>query len=419
MFKKKDTRPIASSIHIELLPGFGWEIGNSRVFGPGHLFQGLYRLNCDMTLIFFLLGYVVLKCNEHSAKATTLRLIFQATEAMLNHDLGPGIQRSHTSNLFGIATNLWEKEENNELQPMATYRFLFTVQMPMIQFPPSIDHQYYRCSYKLTAYLDPSLAYKEVPVMTQARIRFIPLIETKLLKSPMTLEDIKRRRIAMNQSDISATVKLSAVEYIAGDTIQATVYVTEGQKKKSKRSLTLNDLSISMRVYQISKFNLDEKPILSQLMATNTYILKNNKLDNDENKMTQVHQVSLELDEELAPSMEYSQIMSLSYKLVISIHKTIVTTKKNNKKLLNLKNLLVPWSNDLHIFEQPITIGTMGRGIRAGDELDIYSKYNKTDNPVPHPKFLQTIEYEDALPLYDSSRLPLYDNLSRSNICAE
>ncbi|EIE87195.1 hypothetical protein RO3G_11906 [Rhizopus delemar RA 99-880] len=184
----------------------------------------------------------------------------------------------------------------------------------------------------------------------------------------MTLEDIKRRRIAMNQSDISATVKLSAVEYIAGDTIQATVYVTEGQKKKSKRSLTLNDLSISMRVYQISKFNLDEKPILSQLMATNTYILKNNKLDNDENKMTQVHQVSLELDEELAPSMEYSQIMSLSYKLVISIHKTI---------------------------------------------------YNKTDNPVPHPKFLQTIEYEDALPLYDSSRLPLYDNLSRSNICAE
>ncbi|CAO3667599.1 unnamed protein product [Rhizopus stolonifer] len=387
MIKRNNTQPIASSIDIELLPGFGWDIGNSRVFGPGQIFQ----------------GYVVLKCNEHSAKATTFRLVFQATEAMLSHDLGPGIQRAHTSNLFGVATNLWIKEEDNELIPMTTYRFLFTIQMPMVQFPPSIDHQYYRCSYKLTAYLDPSLAYKEVPVMCQRLIRFIPLIETRLLKTPLVLKNVKKR-LMEKQPKIAASVKLNAIEYVAGDTIQATVCVTDSPK-------TLNDLSISMNVYQISKFNLDQKPILNQLVATTTFILKNNNSHpiHDAGYRTQTHQVRLELDENLPPSMEYSEIMSLSYKLVISIHKTIVT-KKNNKRLLSLKNLLVPWTNDLCLFEQLILIGTMGGGIRTGDDLNVYSKYNKTNKPMPHPKFLKTIEYEDALPLYDPSRLPSYQN---------
>lgn len=423
MLKNKHPDPIASSIRIELSQGFGWERGNVQVYGPGTLFQGMYVVLITKTSDSLFnnnnKGHVILRTNAHSRKATTLRLLFQATEAMLNHDLGPGVQRSHTSKLFGVATNLWEKGQDNELQPMATYKFLFTIQMPMVQFPPSVEHQYYRCSYKLTAYLDPSLAYKEVPVMAHTCVNYIPLIETKLLKSPLTLTDVKRRMILQDlRLNISASVKLYAVEYVAGDMIQATIRVTDMHRNKNKnRSLTLNDLSVTMSVFQISKFNSDDKPILNKLVATRTHILKNNRqrVDNTQDDTSQIHQVQLELDESLPPSMEFSEIMSLSYKLVISVHKTIVTTKKNNKKLLNVKNLLLPWTNDLHIFEQPIIIGTMGRGIRMGDELDVYSKYKRTDNPIPHPKFLQTVEYEDALPLYDPSRLPSYHNLSRSN----
>ncbi|ORE05243.1 hypothetical protein BCV72DRAFT_209640 [Rhizopus microsporus var. microsporus] len=204
--------------------------------------------------------------------------------------------------------------------------------------------------------------------MAHTCVNYIPLIETKLLKSPLTLTDVKRRMILQDlRLNISATVKLHAVEYVAGDMIQATIRVTDIHRNKNKnRSLTLNDLSVTMSVFQISKFNSDNKPILNKLVATRTHILKNNRqrVDNTQDDTGQIHQVQLELDESLPPSMEFSEIMSLSYKLVISVHKTI---------------------------------------------------YKRTDNPIPHPKFLQTVEYEDALPLYDPSRLPSYHNLSRSN----
>ncbi|KAI9248192.1 hypothetical protein BY458DRAFT_57076 [Sporodiniella umbellata] len=362
MFPKKKAQTIASSLSIELLPGFGWMVGNATVFGPGNLFQ----------------GHVVLKCNEHSSKATTLRLVFQATEAMLSHELSPGIQRGRTSNLFGVVTYLWAKREHGELRANGEYRFMFTVQLPMVQFPPSMDHPYYRCSYKLTAYLDPSLAYREIPVMSQRTIEFVPWIEIQALKRPLAVPAIRHHRMARTPK-WTASVQLSAVEYRAGETI-------EGQVKIDGRPEDLGEFSIHLRLYQISQFVPDSKPILRQCVAQKTYTVDTAHL----------YPVQLVLDDSLPSSMQYSKIMSLSYQLELSIHLHPSSFQRR----------LFPWTPRVYRFQQAITIGTMERGLCAAQELDVYSNYHKTN--MPYPKFLKALDHEDALPLYEPHRLPLY-----------
>jgi hypothetical protein len=396
--------------------------------------------------------------------------VFQGVEAMLAYDMGPGVMRSHTSPLFGVRQVLWKKsDENDVLKARTTYKFLFTIQMPMVQFPPSMNHDYYRCTYKLSAYLDPSLGYGEIPVMTQIHIKYIPLTETRLLKTPIYLEDLKRKKNGNTSSAITASVKLYSLEYMSGSTIRATICVTRNSNN-SATSLpplpsslnTMADLSITMYLYQVSKFNLDAEPISEELIATQTHVIKNNKNYNVDGQEQQ-YPVFIKLNETLPPTFEYSTIMSLTYKLKIKIHlkkskpESTTTTKSstaaaaattnsstetvensndssnnfitvtttdhllegaNKKKKKNFKKLLAFRSTAISVFETPILIGTMGRGIRAGDELKKYSEFDKdsTDNPIPTPRFVKNIEYEDSLPRYEAGRLPSYGDPSSRSI---
>jgi hypothetical protein len=391
---------------------------------------------------------------------------------MLTYEMGPGVMRSHTSQLFIVRQLLWKKSnENDVLNPMTTCRFLFTIQMPMIQFPPSMNHDYYSCTYKLSAYLDPSLGYGEIPVMTQIHIKYIPLTETRLLKTPIYLEDLKKKKYGTTStSPITASVKFYSIEYVSGSTIPATICITSNSNNNistgSFPSLlpTTADLSITMYLYQVSKFNLDAEPIQEELIATQTHTIKKNK-DEKNNGLEQQYPIFIKLNESLPPTFEYSSIMSLTYKLKIKIHLkkikkpqpataaattptktttsatgnasetrddsssnstvTTITTvdhlnkdTKANKKKKKLKKLLTfPWSSAISVFETPIIIGTMGQGIRVGDELKDYSQFdNDAGNPVPTPRFVKNVEYEDTLPKYEASRLPSYGDPSSKSI---
>lgn len=423
---------------------------------------------------------MVVRCNEFSTRATKLRIVFQGVEAMLAYDMGPGVMRSHTSPLFSVRQVLWKKsDENDVLHARMTYKFLFTIQMPMIQFPPSMNTDYYRCNFKLSAYLDPSFGYGEIPVMTQIHIKYIPLTETRLLKTPIYLQDLKKRKnLNFVTPNITASVKLNSMEYLSGSTIRATICVTRKSNNNNHGITTttsispsspsavntIADLSITMYLYQISKFNLDAEPISEELVVTQTHIIKNNKNFNMDGHEQQ-YPVFIKLNESLPPTFEYSTIMSLTYKLKIKIYlkksktpstaalnsasttaaandttnrensnaddsnatttTTITTTDHlidgthKKKKTKSLQKLLGLRSTAISVFETPIIIGTMGRGIRVGDELRKYSEFDvdkDSDNSMPTPHFMKNVEYEDSLPKYEASRLPSYGDPSSRSI---
>lgn len=353
--------------------------------------------------------------------------MFQGLEAMLTYDTGPGIIRSETRQLFRSSVFLWKPTEAlPSLIPKKTYKFKFTIQMPFVQFPPSMNHEYYRCTYKLTARLDVPLDYCYEPVIATSNIKYIPLTETKLLKAPIFLQDLKKKKKSSTMSSFTTSVRLHSIEYVSGGTIQATVYL-KGYLNAAQSS---SDLSIVMTLYQVSQFNLDTEPILESAVATQTHIIQNlNEYNSSGEKM---YQLTVPIDESLPPSFNYGMVMCLSYKLKIKVYlqksqstdypiiNTTPSTKikkcstdtsslNSNKKRTNLRKYLgLSWSTAIAAFETPIVIATLDRGIRAGDELNDYSKYQTNYDSMPRPRFIKSEEDQDVLPIYDEIRLPSY-----------
>ncbi|KAG0164820.1 hypothetical protein DFQ28_009562 [Apophysomyces sp. BC1034] len=351
------------SLTIELSPEFGWPGNNGRVYGPGTVFQGHIHV-----------------CIRRPVRAHRLRLVFQGTEAMQPYDVGPGVVRARQAQLFGIQHVLWEN--NTPVCEPSNQSFPFTIQMPLVQYPPTIDHELYRCTFKLSAYLDPSLEHKAIPIMMQRPVAYIPLIETRLLKTPHNA-CVKKGRMAV-------TAMIQSLEYTPGETIQTVLHIA------SKVPVS----GISIKLYQVARLLLDERPTITKMVAEKSYKAPSLSLDDTYNGY---HTLQLSLPLGLAPSFDYSRIIDMSYKLRIKIS----------------KKSLVPWMSRI-TFDYPITIGTLAHGIRNGSDLQLYTAMqdvgdgasiisNHSDSDLPLPRFLRLIEYEDALPLYESTRLPSYE----------
>jgi len=50
---------------------------------------------------------------------------------------------------FGMQQTLWQRTRDDCLLTESHYQFPFTIQMPMVQFPPSMDHALYQCKFDL------------------------------------------------------------------------------------------------------------------------------------------------------------------------------------------------------------------------------------------------------------------------------
>lgn len=334
---------------------------------------------------------------------------------MLTYDIGLGAMKSSSIQFFKVHTTLWKKVDALDvLKPMNTYKFLFTIQMPLVQFPPSMSHDFYKCTFKLSAYLYPSLEFGKIPVVAQSNIQYIPCIETIVPKLPIYLRDVKKKKEEAVKS--SSVVELSSTEFVSGDTIKAVIHVS---KASNTTASAISDiLNVVLCLYQISTFRIDDEPISERLVETQTHIIRT------QTSGTGQYRVSLKLNELLPPSFTYGKVMCLSYKLKIKIYvkKSKVThgLENNNaensihynddtKKSLK-KYLVLPWSSAVSVFESPIVIGTMGRGIRADDQLRVYTDVSSSRprNALYIPSFIQDNESEDMLPKYEAARLPSY-----------
>lgn len=254
----------------------------------------------------------------------------------------------------------------------------------MVQFPPSVKHSNYKCEYKLVAAADmgKNTICTEVPVLC------MPLIETSLLKSPMLINT------ATKDQEISAFVKLYAQDFVPGDYLNASLKLRSSPSKKHQNVTVITELHQTVNILAF-----DDVPDQVKIIASRTQVLNMEFRDKSYGCNAEI---KLLLPADLTPSF-LGNLASISYNLHIRVE---------------YKGLLGGiWKQSSNIVNFQVAVGTLGYGIRPSNLLKGYSSWscssssstgNETEH-MPLPKFMQDIEYEEALPLYESSDLPCYE----------
>jgi hypothetical protein len=381
------------SISIELLPEFGFTVQDEPVYGPGSVFQGKRkkkkrRYSSKKLNIKGNIGIVHLKMKESPVAADRIVLTFRGAEhATAVHDgikfLVPLIKNP----FFGMQQTLWQRTRDDCLLTESHYQFPFTIQMPMIQFPPSMEHALYQCKFDLSAKLIRT-TFTLPTVLTQRSISYMPFIETSLLKQPVIEEG--------HDTGLYATAQLHSLAYVPGDSIPITIVTSRRSNDKKKRqdqpaevNSILLELCETVALVQNRAVSVT-RVVASHLYKPNTKGYKYS-LVKTLNGSGAEHQVSLPLPVDLTPSINYSKIVKVAYTLRIRI--------KSNQSTFLIGAIL----NSVVNMELPLKIGTLGYGIRASQDLQVY--YVDTESS---PRFLRSLEYEESLPLYESSKLPSY-----------
>lgn len=361
------------SISIELLPEFGFTVQDEPVYGPGSVFQGIVHL----------------KMKESPVAADRIVLTFRGAEhATAIHDgikfLVPLIKNP----FFGMQQTLWQRTRDDCLLTESHYQFPFTIQMPMIQFPPSMDHALYQCKFDLSAKLIRT-TFTLPTVLTQRTISYMPFIETSLLKQPNIEEGY--------HNGLYASAQLHSLAYVPGDSIPITIVTSRrhvNKKRKAEEDQPAEVNSILLELCEKVELVQSRAVSITRVVASTLYKANskghNYSMTKTINGSGAEYQVALPLPVDLTPSINYSKVVRVSYTLRIKI-------KSSQCSLMgSLFNSVVD-------MELPLKIGTLGYGIRASQDLQVY--YVDTESS---PRFLRSLEYEESLPLYESSRLPSY-----------
>ncbi|KAI8092864.1 uncharacterized protein BX664DRAFT_384376 [Halteromyces radiatus] len=361
------------SLSIHLLPEFGWSVRGQPVFGPGSVFQGHVELSLSQTLMM-----------------DRVRLVFQGQEALVPFHITPGVLRAKHTPLFAVQQTLWESKDGLRSLDADTYKFSFTVQMPQIQYPPTMDNETYKCSFKLIAVVEeqsstgPSgyntLFYSEESML------YMPFVETQLLKQPLVSKQ--------QDSDLTLTTRLHALCYVPGDCILGSLTISS---TSSSSSSSKKQLDVSLQVYQtITPLVFDDIPSSVRIVASTSKKLSpvyvsSSKSSSSSSSVTYSSSLELDLPDNLTPTFTYGALCSVTYRLVLTVKR---------------KGPLGMWAQEL-TKEWPLTVGTLGAGVRSCSDLLVYCADSTTTEQL-RPKFMKAVEYEDALPLYDSDRLPDY-----------
>jgi hypothetical protein len=288
-----------------------------------------------------LTGDVTVK-TDTTLPGATLKMLFIGAENLRPDVAAMSGMFLEQTPFFAVRTMLVGKDRPSEITT-GTHRYPFAIQLPMVNYPPSFEHHLCKCSFRLVAVLQ---VENQPRRYCERQIRYIPYIETSPLKSHHTVTSQK------------CTITLPSLSYVPSDNIPISY-------DSSQHALSAISVKLCRR--------------LSYGMAGTI------------NRMDEFVYQTDTLPDNLTPSIDYSDFMSMSYTLEISV--------KRNKLLGTAVHLKVP-----------ITIGTMGPGIRTPTELKTY-RVAQPGTPSTRnttPAFVPRIEYEDCLPEYDDCRLPTY-----------
>ncbi|KAI9303111.1 hypothetical protein BJ944DRAFT_289645 [Cunninghamella echinulata] len=398
-------------LSIKLQPEYGWAIKNTPVFGPSSIVSG----HVDLQILN----------QEILSRIDKIRIVFHGSERMMNINTGSLIKRKQ---FFGTQRTIWDsKHPQKDLTVMNKHSFPFIIQLPNVQFPPSMDYPHYKCYYMVSVYIDEienhintrtSINPKETLQEYNQPIIFMPFIETCLFKTPL-IQSIPPKPKKNNKKDHhqqQQSIKLSthALDYVPGDSIKLDVtipdyfYQSNNNNDSSTTTCVFSSMSLTLtqivkslnQVHQSTVSTLKIPLVSSQSSSTSSSAFSFNPLK---------QQIELPLSSDLTPSITYSDAISVNYSLHVQFHE--------NK--LKLSSFFSSSSSDHYHLTLPIRIGTLGYGIRPSEELQVYSIFrtsfenqeNDSRPSLPNPTFLQNVEYEDALPVYEvDPQLPSYDS---------
>ncbi|KAI9278065.1 hypothetical protein BY458DRAFT_503709 [Sporodiniella umbellata] len=358
--------PEPVSISIDMLPEFGWSINNQPAYGPGSVFQGFIKivLNEDIPI-------------------ENVRIAFYATETFPPFEACIGTVRSAKHILFSIQATLWEagKDKALELDEDNTTTFPFTIQMPMVQFPSSLISKYYECRFQLIA-----LVNTETSSFKQTKpVIYMPYVETSLLKTPFLVSVDK-------SSPLSLQIKMPATEFVPGDIMPVSLHVGCPNTSRKTRYVTVQlqlIQKISVKIFP----NIPECETAVASVEHKLLLIPNDTGSYCDGDFT------LKLPSTISPTCNYSNMTDVTYQLQVKV--------EQKGPLGGI------WNYTVDMEDIDITIGTLGYGIRVSNDFVKYSTFPlNSENrlvDVPHPKFMKSIEYEDALPVYDPARLPDYN----------
>ncbi|KAI8337326.1 hypothetical protein BD560DRAFT_413335 [Blakeslea trispora] len=356
-------------LSIELLPEFGFATQDEPVYGPGSVFQGIVHL----------------RMKETPVAADKLVLTFRGAEhATAIHDGVKFLVPLTKNPFFGMQQTLWQRTRDDCLLSENHYQFPFTIQMPMTQFPPSMEHALYQCRFDLSAKLIRT-TFTLPTILTQRTISYMPFIETSLRKQPIIEEGC--------HNGLNVSVRLHSLDYVPGDSIPITIVTSYSHKKQDQPAEVnsiLLELCETVRLVQNEAVSVT-RTVASHLHKPNTKGYRYGLVNTSRGRGAE-HKISLDLPVDLTPSINYSKIVRVSFMLRIKVKSSQGT-------------FLSPIFNSSVDMELPLKIGTLGYGIRASQDLKVY--YRDTESS---PRFLRSLEYEESLPLYESTKLPSYEN---------
>lgn len=357
-------------------------------------------------------------------KADRLRIVFHATESTCDSGY---INPTYNNQLFGSQKVLWNRKASQVvplLRSNTDISIPFIVQLPMIQFPPSSrfvsenEGLGYSCSYTLSAYLDSQTQGEAAIIKVHKPIIYMPFIETSFSKKPICIttfendpsssEKVSKLGKASSMAP-SVSVRLPSLDYVPGDVLPVSLSI---------KGIPRNSIeSVWIRLYQNrtwnkttnnikSKTNKGERKvphlITQENVNLNSIDLNNSSSSSSVEKEAIFVDSKLEISVDSIPSFSYSPVFTIGYQLKISI--------KRKGKI---------WNSNFDLTDIPINIGTLGYGIRSSEEIKVYSTFQSvfdqhpegsSTNILPAPKFLNFLEYEEALPLYNEDRLPKYES---------
>ncbi|CAO3622799.1 unnamed protein product [Cunninghamella blakesleeana] len=395
-------------LSIDLHPEFGWSMKDEPIFGPGSVIQGTVNIKIlEEALI---------------SKIDKIRIIFHGSERLTNITTGVLIKRKQ---FFGSQKYIWNSKYQEDLTAMEKHSFPFIIQLPMVQFPPTMDYANYKCYYMISAYIDEKdnnenqidrinvTALKEF----NQPIIYMPFLETCLFKTPLTQlipPKIKHSKNKDQQRQLSLDqhIKIStnALDYVPGDSIKLELMIPNYFFQANHHDECIFS-SMSMELIQtVESSNQIHQSIISQqqipLSSYSSSLPSSSSLPNKKI----IKQLEFPLSSELTPSVTFTDSVSVNYSLNIQFHESKT----------NLLSFFTSSSVQHYKLSLPIRIGTLGYGIRPSEELQVYSifrtifeKKNENDaRPLlPNPTFLQAVEYEESLPVYEAGpQLPTYSD---------
>jgi hypothetical protein len=260
----------------------------------------------------------------------------------------------------------------------------------MVQYPPSIEHFVYECKNQLMAIIDTpdSLAKTILPFKTEIPLTYMPFIETSIMKSPFVLEAQK--------SHLKAKLNMSSLAFVPNDNISVKMNIISNMIKKKSNSNSLQYVTVNLKLIQtVSVKEFKEITDQVQTVTSISHKLPLVYFNQQDESLSTDAEIQLKIPADTTPSCDYSRLADITYKLQVSVE------QKGPMGGL--------WNYSMNMDAIPITIGTLGYGIKNSTELRLYSTIE--ENSIT-PKFMKAIEYEDALPLYDPTKLPNYDSSS-------